>query len=175
MSACDPKVFSFRPIQIGGGEDLPFLAHLYASTRLEEMAASGWESEQIDNFLKQQFEAQHVFYMEQFADAKFDLILSGKGEPIGRLYLEEREEEFRIIDIALLPEFRGQGTGSIILSQIIEQASDHGKVVRIHVEQNNPAMKLYLRVGFRKVETKGLYILMEHCDIGDLLNCSPDA
>jgi hypothetical protein len=48
---------SYRPIS---DADLPFLGRLYASTRLEELAVTGWPQEQIDAFLAQQFEAQHA-------------------------------------------------------------------------------------------------------------------
>ena len=33
--------------------------------------------------------------------------------------------------------------------------------VRIHVEANNPAMGLYKRLGFRQIDTNGVYWLME--------------
>jgi len=162
MSNDPQKAYSFRPIRlVEEDNDLPFLARLYASTRLEEMALSGWPQHQIDSFLQQQFEAQHQFYMEQFAGASFDLVLATDGSPMGRLYLEERDDEFRIIDIALLPEFRGQGIGGNLMKNIITKAFEAEKMVRIHVEQNNPAMKLYLRLGFQKIEEKGVYHLME--------------
>ncbi len=158
----DGVSYSYRPaIFEGEANDLNFLRELYASTRREEMAPSGWPQEQIEAFLLQQFEAQHTFYVENFASTDFDLILSEKKEPIGRLYLDERDEEFRIIDIALLPEARGKGIGGKILQSILDRAFEAGKAVRIHVEQFNPAMKLYLRLGFKLVEEQGVYHLME--------------
>jgi ribosomal protein S18 acetylase RimI-like enzyme len=33
--------------------------------------------------------------------------------------------------------------------------------VRLHVEFNNPAMKLYRRLGFETIEDQGVYHLME--------------
>ena len=125
------------------------------------MAASGWPQEQIEAFLVQQFEAQHAHYQEHFGSADFDLILSGEGEPIGRLYLDEREDDFRIVDIALIPEVRRHGLGGDILTKLIERASAAGKSISIHVEQYNPAMRLYHRLGFEMVEEQGVYHLME--------------
>lgn len=154
--------YSYRPVKFeGGANDLDFLRELFASTRREEMAPSGWPQEQIEAFLLQQFEAQHSYYQEHFSSTDFDLILSSEKKPIGRLYLDERDDEFRIIDIALLPEARGKGTGSAILQSIIDRAFAVGKAVRIHVEQNNPAMRLYSRLGFKMVEEQGVYHLME--------------
>ena len=162
MSNTTTARFSFRPALLQGeGNDLPFLRALYASTREAELAPTGWPQQQIDAFLLQQFEAQHHHYMEHFAGADFDLIVDGGGEPIGRLYLEEREDEFRVIDIALVPEARGHGIGGRILGDILQRAFASGKAVRIHVEKNNPALRFYRRLGFEPVEESGVYHLME--------------
>lgn len=152
-----PSGINFRPI---ADRDHDFLCRLYASTREEELAAAPWTDEYKAEFLRGQFEAQHQHYMNYFADASFALILEG-AEPIGRLYLEERDEEFRIIDIALLPERRQQGLGRALLEEVLEKGAAAGKKVRIHVETNNPAMRLYLRLGFSRVEDQGPYYLME--------------
>ena len=147
----------FRPIS---ETDLPFLQALYASTRTEEMALSGWNEAQIEQFLTMQFRAQHEHYQQHYPKARFDLIL-GDTIPIGRLYLDERDDEFRLIDIALLPEFRNRGLGGHILRQILNQAASANKAVRIHVEHFNPALRLYQRLGFRLLEDKGVYQFME--------------
>ncbi len=148
---------TFRSIT---GADQVFLRKLYASTRAPEMAAVPWEPAEKQAFLSRQFEAQHKFYMEQFPDASFDLVLED-GEPIGRLYLDRRENEHRLIDIALLPAYRGRGIGGRLMRDVLEEAARVGKSVRIHVEQDNPAMHLYKRLGFSKIEDQGVYDLME--------------
>ena len=99
------STLSLRPIQPG---DEPFLYRLYASTRAEEMALVDWSDEQKRAFLRMQFDAQHRFYIERFSSARFDVI-ELDGSPIGRLYLDRRDNEIRVIDISLLPEHRGKG------------------------------------------------------------------
>jgi hypothetical protein len=89
-------------------DDLPFLYRVYASTREDELAQTGWDAAQQESFLRMQFDAQHKYYQEMYADADYQIILLD-GEPAGRLYLDRRREEIRIIDIALLTEHRGQG------------------------------------------------------------------
>jgi ribosomal protein S18 acetylase RimI-like enzyme len=42
----------------------------------------------------------------------------------------------------------------------MDEAAAAGKAVTIHVEKNNPAMRLYRRLGFRTEEDKGVYDLM---------------
>lgn len=141
-------------------DDHAFLFRLYASTRAEELAQTGWSDAEKESFLRFQFAAQHRFYMEHFADADFDLVLED-GVTVGRLYNDRRDDEIRIIDIALLPEHRGRGIGSTLLEAVLAEAAEAGKPVRIHVESFNPAMRLYERLGFRKIDENGVYHMME--------------
>ena len=83
------------------------------------------------------------------------------GEPIGRLYVARWEDEIRIMDIALLPEHRGHGIGTALLRALLDEAAEAGKRLSIHVELNNPARRLYERLGFAPVEERGVYVLME--------------
>lgn len=140
--------------------DLPFLHQVYAGTRADELAQTAWSHEEKQAFLDLQFQAQHSHYQKHFPEASYQII-EQVGEPIGRLYLDRRPEELRIIDIALLPEERGGGIGGALMRRILDEAALVGKPVRIHVERNNPAMRLYDRLGFCKVEDQGVYWLME--------------
>ncbi len=148
---------TLRPIT---PEDQELLLRIYASTRADELAAVPWSEQEKQDFLRFQFDAQHKYYQEHFPRAAFDLILKG-GEPIGRLYVDRRDDEIRLIDIALLPEHRGGGLGGAIMQGVLAEGRESGRLVRIHVEHNNPAMRLYLRLGFEKIEEQGVYHLME--------------
>lgn len=149
---------SLRPLQ---ELDLPFLYRVYASTREDELSVVPWSTEQKTDFLRMQFEAQHAYYQQQFPGASYDIVLVN-GKPAGRLYVDRRQDEIRIIDIALLPEYRGKGTGRELLQGILREARSLQVPTRIHVESNNPAMNLYERLGFRKIEEQGVYHLMEY-------------
>ena len=82
------------------------------------------------------------------------------GEDIGRLYLERWPTQHRLIDIAFLPPHRGKGLGEALLRDLMDEAAAAGKAVSIHVEKFNPAMRLYLRLGFKTEEDKGVHDLM---------------
>ena len=148
---------SFRPIEPG---DEPFLYSVYHSTRQDELAVTGWTEQQINEFTWQQFTMQHKFYQDKFGSAKF-LIISSNGQDLGRLYREVREDEIRIIDIALLPEYRSKGIGTKLLTDILAEATGLQLAVRIHVEKDNPALRLYDRLGFKSINDAGVYWLLE--------------
>ena len=141
-------------------DDADFLYSVYASTRADEMARVDWTMEQKDAFLRMQFNAQSQFYTENYPGAEFQVITLND-QAIGRLYIHRREKEIRIMDIALLPEYRNSGIGSALLRDILEQGKNLNLPVTIHVEQFNPAMRLYKRMGFHPKEDKGVYLLME--------------
>ena len=146
-----------RPTRDG---DEPFLAALYASTRQDEMALTGWGQAQIAEFLAMQFIAQHHYYLEHLPPSEFNVI-EGDGQPIGRLYVGDWEGDVRLIDIALLPEHRNQGIGSRLIRDVMERAVALGKPVRLHVEQFNPARRLYERLGFVALGEEGVNVIME--------------
>ena len=148
---------AFRPIT---GDDLPFLSRLYASTRTEELAVTPWTDAQKAAFLTQQFEAQHAHYQTHYQSADFLVILRGDHHCIGRLYLARWEREHRIVDIALLPEYRRKGLGEALLRDLLDEAAAAGRAVSIHVEKFNPAMGLYRRLGFVTAGDAGAYDLM---------------
>jgi len=152
-----PQAVGFRTAT---DADIPFLRALYASTREDEMRLLDWVPDQKDAFLAQQFGAQHRYYHEQFPDADF-LIIERDGEAIGRVYLHRRTDELRLVDIALIPAARNEGLGKALLLDLLDEATAAGLPVRIHVERFNPAMRLYLRLGFRPIEDQGVYQLME--------------
>jgi len=148
---------TFRPIT---ADDRDFLCRLYAGTRVEELARTPWSEEEKTAFLAMQFEAQHDHYQKHYPKATFEVIERG-GTPIGRFYLDSRDDEFRLIDIALLPEYRGRGIGGAIMRGLLARAEAAGKAVRLHVEHFNPARRLYRRLGFRQLEDHGVYSFME--------------
>jgi ribosomal protein S18 acetylase RimI-like enzyme len=89
------------------------------------------------------------------------MVILENDAPIGRLYLHRRPEDLRIMDIALLPEHRGRGIGGLLIGELLDEARAAGHSVSIHVEIYNPAMRLYERLGFKQIDTYGVYHLME--------------
>lgn len=142
-------------------QDGEFLLALYASTRAAEMEQLQWSARQKDEFLAMQFHAQTLHYDEYYPDAQLAIIEHDE-VPIGRLYVDRREREIEIIDIALVPSMRGRGIGKRLLVELLDEGRATARRVRIYVEHFNPARGLYDRLGFRQVGTNGVYHEMEY-------------
>src|SRR5262252_625749 len=136
---------SFRPIR---PDDAAFLYEVYASTRTEELAVVDWDEAHKAAFLHMQFTAQHQFYQERYTQTDF-LIMLRDAVPVGRLAVARWQDEIRMVDIALLPQFRRRGIGRMLLEEIPEEGRATSKTVTIYVEHFNPARHLYDRLGFR--------------------------
>ena len=135
---------SVRPMT---DDDLPFIAALYASTRAQEFAAAGLPEAMQHALLIQQHLAQDRHYRTVWPDAERLIVAQGE-VPVGRLYLGWSGEKVRIIDISLLPEARGRGRGSALLRDLQRQARAAGLDVSLSVVRDNPARRLYERLGF---------------------------
>lgn len=142
--------------------DLPFVASLYASTRTEEVAATGWPPAMRQAFLKQQHEAQHRHYRNLHPAADW-LIVERAGTPIGRVYLDESDGDLRLIDVSLLPAARGAGLGGALIADLMDHARAGAKTLSLHVARTNAgARRLYERLGFRRIAPEGeAYDLLE--------------
>jgi len=143
-----------------GPGDAELLYRIYASTREDELAVVPWDAAQKEAFLRMQFAAQDRYYHATFPDASYDLILSAE-QVLGRLYVDRGETAWNVIDLALLPEHRGQGIGTQLLTQVLADAGVAAKPVQMHVERFNPAQRLYDRLGFRQIADQGVYLLLE--------------
>jgi GNAT superfamily N-acetyltransferase len=139
--------------------DYDFMRGLYASTRAEEMEHFPFDEAQKRAFLDQQFAAQFEHYGIHYPTCERNII-EKDGQPIGRLWIDEWRDQIRLVDIALMPEWRGGGVGSRLLHEVLDRGAASGKPVTIHVEAYNPALRLYQRLGFENVDTNGVYFLM---------------
>jgi ribosomal protein S18 acetylase RimI-like enzyme len=158
----NPASICLRPTK---DTDRELLFRIYASTREEEMAQVPWPVAQRQAFLEMQFNIQDQQYRGNYENADFQIIVSD-GEDAGRLYTQRTATELRIIDIALLPEFRGRGIGGLLLGQLVQESEASSIPIRIHVERNSRALRLYERTGFRVIEDKGVYLFLERAPDG---------
>lgn len=136
--------------------DEQFLFKVYASTRAEEMALVSWTAEQKQAFLQMQFDAQRQSYALEFPEAEW-YVIRETDAPIGRLIVDRADDKILLTDIALLPEYRNRGIGTLLLHELMSEAQQSGKPLHLHIETFNPALRLYERLGFVKVDEIGIY------------------
>ena len=153
-----PANVTLRPVS---PDDYDFLVDVYGSTRAEEMALVPWTVEQQQMFVRSQFAAQQDHYSKTYPAASHDIILADD-RPVGRLYVARLGHETRIVDITLLPAERNAGIGSYLIKQLLDEAKDSGKLTRIFVEEFNPSLRLFERLGFSPSEQHGIHLLMQY-------------
>jgi GNAT superfamily N-acetyltransferase len=141
-------------------EDIPFLMALFASTREEELAQAPWPPEQKAGFLSMQFNAQRTHYRTHTPDADW-IVLLHEGAPIGRIYLHWVKSSVDLMDITLVPGYRGHGVGTSLLTQLLAQADGLGRDIYLFVERFNPAHRLYVRLGFVEIADGDVYLEMK--------------
>jgi ribosomal protein S18 acetylase RimI-like enzyme len=140
--------------------DRDHLLAVYASSRAEELDQVAWPPGAREAFVEQQFTAQDHEYHRLNPQGSFDVI-EVDGVPAGRLYVDRRPGDLRIVDIALLPAYRGRGIGARLVRGLQEAAVEEGRIVSIHVELSNRAATLYERLGFVLAQDLGVYRRME--------------
>lgn len=130
---------------------------IYASTRTEELALTGWPPEQCAQFVALQHRAQQQHYRRHCPASACWLILVGD-DVAGRLWIDSRPASLHVLDITLLPAWRGQGLGTRCLQALAREAEAGGRALSIQVEIHNPARRLYERLGFVAMgEPRGLH------------------
>ena len=139
-------------------DDDEFLLRLFGSTRIEEFKFLA-DAGQIEALISMQFNLQRQQYDSGYPGAEHNIILCDS-QPIGRLFVDENEREFTLVDVALLPEWRNTGIGSSLLGGLLTRAARAQKKVRLHVVKSNPARRLYERLGFSIVSEDGMYFEM---------------
>ena len=140
--------------------DDDFILACYASTRGQEMAQVPWNAEQKEAFVRMQYTAQKQHYATEAPRATHDIIYVDE-IPVGRIYLDRRDDALHILDITVLPQHRNRGTGSVLLNRLLDEAARVAKPVTIYVESFNPSLRLFERLGFRKDHEKGFHLLMK--------------
>jgi GNAT superfamily N-acetyltransferase len=151
------QAISLRTVAVG---DRLFLERVYAESRADELSATSWTNAEKEIFCRDQFAAQDQYYLLHYPQCE-RLVILHAGQLVGRLYLDRRPAEVRIVDIALLTAERGKGLGGRLMRTILADAQKTGLPVKIHVERTNPARRLYDRLGFKLVTEGEIYDLLE--------------
>ena len=155
--SAEPANVTLRPV---GPEDHEFLVEVYGSTRAAELALVPWTIEQQQAFIRSQFASQQDHYAQNYPAANHDIIMC-QDRQVGRLYAARLDHEIRIVDITVLPSEQNSGIGTHLIRQLLDEAKRSGKVTRVYVEEFNPSLRLFYRLGFSVREQQGFHLLLE--------------
>ena len=135
-------MISLRPAT---DRDRDFLLSVFAASRMPDPAQRSARSVERDF-------ADQLHHYRTIVPAADLAIVEADGVPIGRLCVQRRRSELRLLDIALLPEQRGHGVGTRLIATVLAEARRTGQPVCCDVERwNLRARALYERLGFREV------------------------
>ncbi len=142
-------------------DDDEFLLAVYGSTRAEELGQVEWAEGQKATFLRWQFDLQRREYDGRFPDAAYYVVMVDQ-QPAGRIWVGTDNEQIRLLDIGLLPEFQNRGVGTALLQRLIAYSASERKALRHMIfVLNNNAERFYERLGFKQIEEFGAYKHME--------------
>jgi ribosomal protein S18 acetylase RimI-like enzyme len=154
-AALEAAGLSLRPAL---DSDFPFLEALYRSVRWDELAPTGWADAAKMVFLASQFDFQRRQYAAAFAGADF-LIVEHAGTAIGRFYVDRTPTQLHIVEISLLPQWRGRGIGGVLIGMLQDEvrAGRAGQVILSVDRANLGAQRLYRRLGFLEAPATSPY------------------
>ncbi|HWB86804.1 MAG TPA: GNAT family N-acetyltransferase [Bryobacteraceae bacterium] len=141
-------------------EDEPFLRSLIMGTVADELSARDWPEPMRSSLLESQYRARLEGLRANFPNASRAIVLVDE-RPAGWMAISETDHEIRLVDIVLLPEYRGQGIGTALIQQLLADSDRTGKPVRLTVRLDNRARRLYQRLGFRRIGGDELHDTME--------------
>jgi ribosomal protein S18 acetylase RimI-like enzyme len=87
--------------------------------------------------------------------------------PIGAVWIR-RIRAYGFVDddtpelsLAMLPEYRGQGIGTKLMLELFALAQSRYSALSLSVSKENPALRLYARLGFHIVKDDGTSVTMK--------------
>jgi len=90
-----------------------------------------------------------------------DRIIVLDERPIGRMLVDRNDGEILLRDIALLTQYRNRGFGTILIYDLMKEATISGRAIRLHVLATSAAVRLYQRLGFSITGEEAAYLEMK--------------
>ena len=118
------------------------------------------EGEYITSMFGWDENVQRSYHSKAWQQQKPDII-TYDGKPVGTIATIESEDCIEVGQFFILPEYQNKGIGTYLLKSILEKADRLGKNVTLRFLKNNPAKSLYVRNGFRIVDTSEILYYME--------------
>lgn len=135
-----------------------FIKELFFTHKMRELQIESWSQDILLPLLEMQFNSQRSSYKRQYPNAE-EYIVYMDELPVGWLILDN-SQSYHIVNIMVHEAYRGNNIGSEIVRDVLCKADREGKQVTLFVEKNNPAQKLYSRLGFKIQTSDELFLKM---------------
>jgi GNAT superfamily N-acetyltransferase len=143
-----------------GADDRAFLAELFVASRGPELDLLPIAGDARARLIEQQLAAQRAGYAAKHPEASFEIVVVD-GARAGRRIVDRTPERIHLVDIALLPAFRGRGIGTVLIQLLLDEADDAGIPVSLYADRTSPARRLYERLGFTALADDGVRLRLE--------------
>ena len=145
--------------------DEPFLRRLITETIAIELGAAAWPESLRGPLIEVQYKGRR--------GARPGWIVQADGVDAGRLVFSDTPDYIFLSEIMVLAERRGRGIGTSALRSLLTNA---GKPVRLRVNvTNSSAIRLYQRLGFRRIGGDEIQHLMEASCRDETYQISPNS
>jgi ribosomal protein S18 acetylase RimI-like enzyme len=142
-------------------EDERFLRGLITGIIAGELGAGAWPESVREHLLGIQYTTRRQSCGTGRPGAESHVI-QADGQDCGWLLVVTMPHEVRLVEIMVSPMFRGQGIGTFVIRQVLARAAAAGVPVRLNVNVwNTNAARLYLRLGFHRIDGNEVQDLME--------------
>jgi ribosomal protein S18 acetylase RimI-like enzyme len=141
--------------------DSEFFMELFSEIKGSELLLHSWPPTIREQLLSMQYRGFMKSIQEEYPNHE-DFLILFQSKMAGRLQIEKNDSFFRIINISLMPDFRGKGIGSYILKNILKEANLRQIPVELDVDVSNPAFFVYQNLGFNIIYCDEVKILMKY-------------
>lgn len=141
--------------------DAPLLLALFTEEKAAELAPLGLSAEQLQPLLEIQYRGREFSYSQSATQPADSILCLEDGTPAGRLLVDHGADSYRVLDIAVLTAHRNRGIGKLALQKLQQEAAISSLPVRLRVMKDNPAERLYERLGFKATTSDEISIQME--------------
>ena len=138
-------------------EDETFLHDLFVAVRGPMFA--GLPDDVAGPLLRQQHDAQRHGHATSHPGSH-DHVVEVDGRPVGRWSVDRRSDAIVLVDVAIHPDDQGRGIGTHLIEELVAESERSGLPLHLSVAVDNPARRLYERLGFHTRTSASAYVLM---------------
>lgn len=147
-------------IRKGRIADKAFLFELYAANNSEGLDQLDISPERQHQYLMSQFNIQYQQYRSEFRQGEM-YVFHRERALMGRLYLEQTQDDIYLIDLSLFPAFQNQDLGSLCVQHLKTWATQHQVPIVAEIEHFSEAIDFFTQHDFGNMGVEGHYDLLE--------------